>query len=223
LRATGRLVQGVDAIVPVNVLGKSKARLARILTPAQRNQISLSMLSDVLSVLGKVRRIRSIVVVSADRGVRSTVKRFHAHFLWEGERRGLNKGVRLAVKRAEREEASAVLVIHSDLPLLKRREINSFLRESKRSSVVLTPSRDGGTNALFLNPPTIIKPAFGPESFRKHIELAKKRKAHYKVVKTSGICFDVDEPRDLKRLMRSPQLRNETSKFLRGLKEERRR
>jgi 2-phospho-L-lactate guanylyltransferase len=215
LKPRRRLV-GVDAVVPVNVLGKSKARLAPILTPAEREQLTVSMLRDVLSVLKRARRVRSITIVSADRKVSAIARRFGAGFVWEGKRRGLNKGVKLAIDKAEQTGASAVLVVHADLPLLKPSEIDAFLEESYAYPVGLTPSKDGGTNALLLRPPRVIKPVFGKNSFRRHLRLTKEKKAPLKVLEIKGIRFDVDEPRDLIQLMLQP-LRNETGRFLKSL------
>lgn len=208
----------VHAIVPLNVLKKSKARLSPMLKPVEREQLTVAMLKDVLFVLRRSRQVRSVTVVSADKSARSISRRFGADFLWEGKRRGLNKGLKLAISNSERRGASSVLVIHSDLPLLKPREIDKFLEQSQGYSVSLTPSKDGaGTNALLMRPPRVIRPVFGRDSFRRHLSLAMKRNARSRVLRFRGISFDVDKPRDLVDLMRRP-LRNETGRFLRTLR-----
>jgi len=183
-------------------------------------QLSVSMLKDVLSVLKKARRVRSITLVSADRQVKAVARRFGADFLWEGKRRGLNKGVKLAIERAEQADASAVLVVHADLPLLKPTEIDAFLEKSHAYAVGLTPSKAGGTNALFLRPPRAIKPVFGKDSLRRHLRLAREKKASCKILRIRGISFDVDEPKDLVQLMHQP-LRNETGHFLKSFRNHR--
>jgi len=218
LKRRPRRAGRVHAIVPLNVLRKSKARLSPMLKPLEREQLTVAMLKDVLSVLRRSRQVGSVTVVSADKSARSISRRFGANFLWEGRRRGLNKGLKLAISDSERRGASSVLVIHSDLPLLKPREIDEFLEESQGYSVSLTPSKDGtGTNALLMRPPRVIHPVFGRDSFRRHLSLAMKRNARSRVLRFRGISFDVDKPRDLVNLMRRP-LRNETGKFLRTLR-----
>ena len=208
----------VRAIVPLNVLKKSKARLSPLLTPAERERLSVAMLKDVLSALRRTKRIHSVTVVSADKGARRICKRLGASFLWEGRRRGLNRGVKLAVRHAQREGATSVLVIHSDLPLLKPLEVDEFLKRSVGCSVALTPSKDrDGTNALLMSPPQVIRPVFGKDSFRKHLLLARQRKARSRVLLFNGIGFDVDTPRDLVGLMRRP-LRNETGRVLKAFR-----
>lgn len=214
-----RRVERTHAIVPLNVLRKSKARLSPMLSPAERERLTAAMLNDVLSTLGKARRIHSVTVVSADTSARRMCSRYGASFLWEGKRRGLNRGVGLAVRNAQRKGASSVLVIHSDLPLLKRLEVDLFLKQSQGYSVTLTPSKDrDGTNALFMSPPDVIRPVFGKDSFQRHLSLAKRENVRAKVLKSRGIGFDIDTPRDLVELMRVP-MRNETGQFLRTLRE----
>ena len=211
-----RRLRSVDAIVPVNVLHKSKARLAPILTRLERERLSVSMLEDVLSALTRARHVGSVTLVSADRGVSAIARRFGASFLWEGRRRGLNKGVNLAITRAEETGTSAVMVVHADLPLLKPIEIDAFLERSYACPVGLTPSKDGGTNALLLRPPRIIKPGFGKNSYRRHLNLARRKKVPCKVLAISGIQFDVDGPEDLIRLAHQPP-RNKTGRILKSL------
>jgi 2-phospho-L-lactate guanylyltransferase len=203
----------------LNVLRKSKARLSPLLKPAEREKLTVAMLKDVLTALRKAKRIHSITVVSADSSARRICKHYGANFLWEGTRRGLNKGVKLAITNSERNGASSVLVIHSDLPLLKSLEVDMFLKRSQGYSVAITPAKDDdGTNALLMTPPDIIRPVFGRNSFHRHLLVARRISARSKVLRFKGIGFDVDTPRDFFLLMRVP-LRNETGRFLRAFRE----
>lgn len=214
-----RRIGRIHAIVPVNILRKSKVRLSKLLNPSERDELTASMLKDVLSALTMSRRIRWVTVVSADRSVGRISRHFSASFLWEGKRRGLNKAVRMAIHQSLNKRAGAVLIVHADLPLLKPSEVDSFLERSKAYPVAVAPSRDGsGTNALFMNPPQVIQPVFGSDSFRRHLALAKKMDAPVKIIRLKGLSFDVDGPQDLAKLMRRP-LRNETGKFLRAFRD----
>ena len=117
----------IFAIIPVNVIKLAKGRLSPILSSGDRARLTIAMLNDVLSAVSRVRMIGRVTVVSADRRVRQIAKSYNANFIWEGKRRGLNKGVRLAVVDSERKGASAVVVIHADLPFANPREISRFL------------------------------------------------------------------------------------------------
>jgi len=207
------------AIVPVNTLNASKARLAASLDVADRRRLSTAMLLDVLWALRRVRRIHRITVVSADLSVRRIARLMGVHFLWEGRRRGLNKGVRLAMREALQRKASAALILPSDLPLITPWDINRFLTLSDSYPISLTPSKDGGgTNAMLLRPPGLIQPAFGKGSFRRHLSIARKKGFQPRVVKLRGIALDVDDPSDL-RLLRKLSMRNHTGSFVRSLEE----
>lgn len=207
----------VYAIVPVNVLKVSKTRLAPSLDASNRSRLSEAMLVDVLGALRKVRRIKGIIVVSADYSVRRIARRAGAHFLWEGRRRGLNKGVRLALHDAVQRSASAALILPADIPLITRHEITRFLNFSDGYPISLTPSKDGGgTNALLLRPPEIIRPAFGKNSFRRHQSIARRKGIRPRVVKLRGVALDVDEPSDLT-LLKRRSLKNETGRFLKSI------
>jgi 2-phospho-L-lactate guanylyltransferase len=174
------------------------------------------MLVDVLRTLRKVRQIRRITVVSADFAVRRIARLVRVHFLWEGKRRGLNKGVRLAVHDAKRQKFSAALILPSDIPLITPSEIRRLLRFSAGYPIAITPSKDGGTNALLLRPPGVINPAFGKNSFRRHLAKANRKGLTARVVKSTRIAADVDDPADVASLRRL-SLRNETGRVLKTM------
>ena len=215
MKSSGTDTHPLIVIVPVNILAISKTRLAPSLNAALRRRLSTAMLADVLTAISTVRWIQRITVVSADRSVRRLTHMSGAHFLWEGDRRGLNKGLRLALFDASRRKASAALILPADIPLVTPREIRTFLRLSDGHSIAITPSKDGaGTNALLLRPPRIIKPSFGKNSFRRHTAAAKRMGLRPKVIKLRGISLDVDEPRDLGRL-RNASPRSNTGRVVR--------
>jgi 2-phospho-L-lactate guanylyltransferase len=215
-----RQVEGTEtlvAIVPVNVLKLAKNRLAPALNAADRSKLSTVMLTDVLRAIRKVKKIHRIIVVSADRSVERIARSIGAQFLWEGKRRGLNKGLRLALRDASRRKASAALILPSDIPLITPHEISRFLSLSYGCLIALTPSKDGGgTNALLLRPPGIIRPSYGRNSFRRHMVAARRKGFSPKVIRSSVISVDIDEPSDLSRFRRL-SLRNETGRLLRSI------
>lgn len=204
----------VHAIVPVNLVKKSKTRLSPMLSPVAREQLTVAMLTDVLHALRESTGISDITVVSADRKIPAIARRFGAHFLWEGNRRGLNRALRLAIRAVEESGDGAVMIVHADLPLLTARDIDTFVARSQGYELAIGPCKeDRGTNALLLRNPTVIPLSFGNGSFKKHLSHAKKTKLQYKVVRILGLRFDIDEPRDLRLLMHR-RVRSETQRFL---------
>ncbi|MBE9525207.1 MAG: 2-phospho-L-lactate guanylyltransferase, partial [Chloroflexi bacterium] len=52
-------------------------------------------------------------------------------------------------------------------------------------------------NALLLSPPDLIEYHYGPDSFKKHCELAHEAHARLEICELSSLTLDLDEPEDL--------------------------
>jgi len=195
-------IQQVRAIVPLKSIKKSKTRLSET-KAVDRAKLTEAMFTNVLVALRRARKISDITVVSHDKRAARIARRHGAKFLWEGRGHGLNRAVRLAIERMDHQAgAAAAMIIHADLPLVKSRDIDTFLSQSKGSQIAMAPCKNGtGTNALLLSPPNVIPPVFGEGSYRTHLALAKQTGLLWKVVQIRGIQFDIDEPRDLRRLV----------------------
>ncbi len=77
-------------------------------------------------------------------------------------------------------------------------EVDELLTARAEPGVVIVPDRHGsGTNALLLDPPTVIAPAFGPGSFARHAALAAAADAKVRVGRLPSLELDVDTPGDL--------------------------
>jgi len=199
----------IHAIVPLKIIKQSKTRLSGLSSKDRRN-LTVAMLSKVLVALRGSRRIDDVMVVSGDKSVSRIAHLYGAKFLWEGKRHGLNKALKLAIGKLDQEGAETALIIHADLPLLTTKDVNEFVSSSKHVHIAIAPCKNGtGTNALLLRPPTAIPPTFGKGSFRTHLALAKKTKLRWKVLRISGIQFDIDEPRDLHEFMSHGALRED--------------
>jgi len=203
----------VRAIVPLKSIKKSKTRLSE-LKADDRAKLTLAMFRNVLLALRSARKISEITVVSHDRSASRIARRYGAKFLWEGRGHGLNRAVRLAIGRLDYEPNGAAMIIHADLPLVRARDIDKFLAQSQDSQIAIVPCKNGtGTNALLLTPPHAIRPVFGKGSYRTHLALAKQSGLRCKVVRIRGIQFDIDDPKDLRRLVQHDGL-NGTFSFL---------
>ncbi|HKM77778.1 MAG TPA: 2-phospho-L-lactate guanylyltransferase [Candidatus Bathyarchaeia archaeon] len=191
----------IHAIVPLKIPSKSKTRLSHRLTRDQRSSLTIAMLVKVLTALRGARTVSSVTVVCADRRVRSITEKCGATFLWEGHRHGLNRALNFALKNLPND--SAVLIIHADLPFLTAKEVDQIVNGAADHSIALVPSKDKtGTNAILMQVPGLIKLAFGKDSFRKHLNLTKKKRVSCSVLRIEGVAFDVDEEDDLDELLR---------------------
>ena len=201
---------GVVAVVPVKELSIAKRRLEGV-SPGDRRQLSLAMLSLVLSALKRVRGLDGIAVVTRDTDVIDLTHTLNLRTLQETTT-GLNEAVAQAARVLAGEGCSTMIVIPADVPLVTPAEINLILQaQTEGSSVTLVPDRGGtGTNALACSPPDAISPCFGHESLESHTNAAQSAGLAIGVLQLSGLKLDVDTPDDLVAL--SAQL-PETSEY----------
>src|SRR5256885_11748391 len=91
-----------------------------------------------------------------------------ADILLEPREEGQNVAARRGIDRALEGGADAVLLLSSDLPLVTEAAVRDMLQAASRFAppvVVAAPATGrGGTNALYLRPPTAVGLHFGNES-----------------------------------------------------------
>ncbi len=181
-------------------LARAKSRLSAELTPLERGALTLAMLEDLLDVAMEIPGW-TVWVVSPDEVVLEIAAQRRATPVPE-EKPPLSAAVRQAEVKAKELEASALAVLHGDLPLVTTDALTAALHTL--GAVVLGAADDGtGTNLLLRRPPRAIPARFGPDSLRKHRELATARDVPLSVVERPEIAFDVDAPEDILRLLRS--------------------
>lgn len=187
-------------LIPVKELLKSKKRLSTVLTLEERRDFVLSMLEDVL-VATRSSVLHQTVVVGLDLLVQHFAERFGASFLFEAGR-GLNESLKYATDWCIEKGAEALLILPVDIPLIVREDINEIvLLSSKKTSIVISPSKDDGTNALMRRPPNVIKTCFGSESFEKHVKEASGKGVSARIYQSPRVFLDVDSVQDLKSLL----------------------
>ena len=114
--------------------------------------------------------------------------------------------------------AERALLVPGDCPALDPRELSALLADG--GDVVIVPDRHGsGTNALLLEPPTIIPPSFGAGSFARHAALARAAGAEVKVRELPSLGLDVDTPDDLAALRRALETRRDAAPRTRAVLE----
>ena len=164
------------------------------------------MLHDVVRALRAAPSISGVAVLSRDAAAAREASRLGAAFLQEPPGIGdLNAAVRLA--QEARADADALLVVPGDLPLISAADIIALtdaLALARAPSVVIAPSRDGGTNGLLLRPPGVMAPAYGPGSAARHQAAARAAGAVVAVVETARWALDIDTPEDLTRARALP-------------------
>jgi len=193
-------IMNVFAIVPVKVLGLSKRRLSSTLSPEKRGELTIAMLEDVLIAL-KGSTIQETLVVSSDTTVREVAEKFGFFYLTQ-KHSGLNPALKEAIAWCIQKGADAVLILPADIPLVSSNDIDKLVElGSEKPTVVLSPSLNGGTNALLLNPPDLIQVSFGKNSFFTHIKEAIDIVKPVKFHASREIMMDIDSKDDLIHLL----------------------
>jgi 2-phospho-L-lactate guanylyltransferase len=195
----------IDALVPMKGLGRAKARLATLLTPAQRSALAGAMLQDVLKALARTPKLRRVHVVTGDAAVAALVKQHGAVPLAEpANDGGLNAALEWARIRllADAGPPDELLVVPADVPAITSGSVARLLEGGGvRSFVRLCPSRDGGTNALFLRPPEVIPFRFGRGSAREHEAEAAAAGVPFEPRTIAPDFDDIDTVDDVKRFL----------------------
>lgn len=184
--------------IPVKSLSRAKTRLAQALTTLERGALTLAMLEDVLDATQAVPGWETWVVspdevaleIAARRGVRAIAE----------TKPPLSSAIRQVELLAKEREADALTILPGDLPMLTPEALTHAFRTL--GAVVLAPSADGqGTSLLLRRPPRSIPARFGPDSFRRHVELATERGLPVSIVERPELSFDLDRPGDILRLL----------------------
>ena len=187
------------ALVPIKDLSKAKERLYPILSQSERTDLAYAMLEDVLIALRGSRLLDRILVVTLDENAIKLAVSLDLEVIKETKQNGESESVDWASIICKEMGAESVLVIPGDAPLITPEDVDFILEKEKPyHSVILVPARDElGTNAILRKPPDVIPSRFGYDSFKKHIEEARRRNIPYEIHKLPRVALDLDEPEDL--------------------------
>jgi 2-phospho-L-lactate guanylyltransferase len=177
----------VDAhvLVPLKAVDP-KSRLAGALPVEERAELMATLLERVVGVVRDAGVERVTVVTSRPRD---------GYEVWPD--RGLSWNEALAAATAEIVRAPLVAIISADLPFLHAEEVEELLAATPEPGIAIARALDGGTNAVAMRPPGLVRTRFGePGSAAVHAALG----VPHVVVDLPGLAFDVDTPADLARM-----------------------
>lgn len=190
------------AIVPVKPFNLGKSRLAGTINEDERINLNTRLLKHTLITLSEIPEIGQVLVVSRDSNVLSISRELGAKTILENGSPQLNEALSRATVFAQLHAIYGVLILPADLPLLAKNDIHSLIdKAADPPVVVISPDRrEEGTNALLIAPAGLIEYDFGPDSFDRHCQRAKKAGARLEIVNLPSLAFDLDVPEDLQML-----------------------
>jgi 2-phospho-L-lactate guanylyltransferase len=198
----------IHAVVPVKDTWQAKQRLAQVLSRAQRQELALAMLEDVLAALARVDELAGILVVTADAAAAAIAARYRAGAMDEGAHEGHTGAVAAAARWLA---GDSMLTVPGDIPLLEpddvRRLVSAHCESMRRGARAFTiaPARDErGSNAALCSPAGAVPLRFGEDSFFPHLAAAKGLGIEPEVVRLPRIALDIDTPEDLAVLLAAP-------------------
>jgi 2-phospho-L-lactate guanylyltransferase len=197
----------VFAVIPVKGFSESKSRLSDLFSSEDRARLVMAMLRDVVRSVSASKVVAKAVVISTDSEILELACSLGLEAI-EEVGSGLNNAVEQATDWCVANGGDSVLVLPSDVPLIECEDVTRLVMiGSARNSIAISPSGDGGTNALMRSPPNVIPPRFGPKSFSRHIEEALNRGVVVNFYRSPRLALDIDSEEDLRSLRKSP---NET-------------
>lgn len=188
----GQHQQKTAVLIPVKPFNMAKSRLSPVRSPSDREAIAKRMLRNVLAAAQGLRV--AIVAPSLADDVRRFALVNGTRFIAEPAGGGLDGAVQFGVEQLARSDYDRVIVVHSDIPGV--RDV-SWMADT--DGVIVVPDRTGqGTNALSVPTAEGFRFSYGPGSFERHCEEARRLGFDPKVVvDPEGLSADIDEPEDL--------------------------
>jgi len=175
------------AILPVKSFRLGKARMADDLSPDSRSDLGRRLTERTAALADEAEMLP--VLVAGDAEVAEWALGLGLPSIPDpGE--GLSEAAAAGTRWAA-VSGSWWLVLHTDLPLLTREDLNELSGAMARSGWVIAPSADGGTSALGGHGEATF--SYGPGSF--HIHLGRFPDAE--IVSRLGLLHDVDSFADL--------------------------
>ncbi len=187
------------AIVPVKDMSRAKERLSPVLSQGDRTKLAFIMLEDVLTALKGSRLLTKLFVVTSDGHASELARSLDIEVIKEANQESESSSIDFSSNVCKGLGSGSVLVIPGDVPLMRPEDVDYILeRERPYPSAILVPARDRlGTNAILRRPPDVFPSRFGYDSFKKHMDEARKRGIEFDIYHVPRIALDIDDPKDL--------------------------
>lgn len=184
---------GAGVAVPIRAFALGKARLAEVVASDERADLARRFATRVVTAAGEL----PVVVVTSAPEVEAWARELGVPTVTDP---GTLDAAAAAGRSflAER-GCDRVVIAHADLPLA--RTFAPVAGDGDEPVVALVPChRDDGTPVLAVPAAVPFRFAYGPGSYRRHVEEAARLGLGLRVVRDPDLAFDVDVPADLERL-----------------------
>jgi len=203
----------IAAVVPVKSLAAAKSRLYPGRSHAERADLCLAMMEDVIACLRAIDAIARVCVVTPDAAVEARARAAGAEALHWPET-GLNPAVEAATRALAPGAGDGVLVVLGDVAAADPAELARLVDAAPERGIALAPSDDGGTSALLRRPADVVPARFGPESAARHREEAAAAGVPAVELALPSLAIDIDLHEDVRAIRGVPTLGPRTRALL---------
>jgi 2-phospho-L-lactate/phosphoenolpyruvate guanylyltransferase len=191
-------------VLPVKPLAEAKTRLGSLFDAPARVAIARALLEDALALCASAPFLEWWVV-SRDPEVLSLARRQGFETVSE-QGSELNQAVTQATAVVTEAGAASMTVIPVDVPLAWAGDLQDLLDTGATSDTVVVPAaRGGGTNALYLDPPDLIAPRFGPSSLQAYLSAAESGGHRCTILSLPRLALDIDTVADVEAYLARPK------------------
>ena len=181
-------------VIPVKGFATGKSRLAKVLSPEERDALNRRLAVHVLKAALELEAYVTVYILSPDETIAEFAQSYSAHFLHQTTF-GLNAGLSEAAVHLP---AHRTIFLAADLPNLRSDDIEPLLQAT---GIGLAPDHSQtGTNALSVPEPDALPFSFGPHSMRLHHAAAKNLQLSVQLIQRPGLAIDLDTREDLERI-----------------------
>ncbi len=207
----------IAAIIPVKTFLSAKTRLD--LPHQQIKELCKIMLEEILHTLSISPQIEKIVMVTKEKKAIEIGKKFNTITIIDEKEESVNSAVALADKYLLENNYDASIVVPQDIPFIKTQDIDFMLNYKMHPNfTIIVPSRRfDGTNALARMPIDLMETHYDEDSYKIHMNTAKKHTLNVAMVFVKRIMLDVDNMEDLKFLLEQnekPEISEKIKKVL---------
>ena len=206
-------MDNIYAIIPVTTFKNAKTRLSPFLSEEEREKLLKVMLHDVTDTLKKY--VDKIYIISRDEDVLSYAESLNVNTILEDDNSNLNKALTQAMKLCKG-KARKIIIVPSDIPLIGKTNVKMLIDAGKSLDFIIVPSKGGGTNMIIMKP-MAIRTQFEGFSYKKHVEVAERKKLNPQVHDSFFMALDVNTTEDLGEIMIHGE-KTHTRQYLKELK-----
>ena len=194
-------------LIPMRALNEGKSRLSNFLSPNSRARLVELLFTQLLKKLNKLKFeypfiFSKVIVITPCEKVKKISEKFGAFVFMETEPNDLNSALKLGMSWSLENRYESILIIPGDLIDPNADDIKKILNMGKNSkeSMIICPSSDFGTNALFLPIPTKFNLKFGQNSFFEHQKEADRISMGSVIAPLESLKDDLDTGKDIEKL-----------------------